>query len=107
MFSYLAHHAHIQTFKQRHTTGKTLLKVNLAPHSALGNGANLGTHAIALSQFVNALRLNKRGIHIEADQTPHPAEHIVLLEREIHLHLLRYLHQPRVHLARVHRLAAQ
>ena len=102
----VAHDADIEAFEQADATGKTLLEVNLATHGALGDGSHLGTHTGTLSQLVDALRLNERGVHIEADETAHTAEHVVLLEREVHLHLGRELEELALHLLAVSGLAS-
>ena len=107
MFGNILHHAHVEPFQQGHTPGKALLEVDLSTHGTLCDGPYLGTDAVALRQFVNTLGLYQRGIHIETDQAAHAAEHIILLEREVDLHLLRKFHELRLHLLTVGRFATQ
>ena len=83
---YLLHHADVKTFKQCHALGKALLEVYLAAHGSCCYFLHLVTYASTHRQFVDALCLYKGGIHIEANQTAHSAEHIVFLEREVHFH---------------------
>ena len=101
------HHTHVESFQQGHPARKALLEVDLAPHSALRDSPHLGSHPIALSQFVNTLRLDERGVHVETYQAAHTAEHIVFLEGEVDFHLLRELHELRLHLLTICRLASQ
>ena len=103
----LLHHTHIESLQQRHPTGKALLEVYLSPHGALGDGTHFCPYPVTLCQLVDTLRLDQRGVHIEADQAAHPAEHIITLEGKIDLHLLRQLHQLRLHLLTVDRFTTQ
>ena len=107
MLGNILHHADVEPFQQGHTTGEALLEVYLATHGTLSNGPHFCTHTVALCQLVDALRLDERRVHVEADETAHAAEHIIFLKREVYLHLLRQLHQPPLHLLTVLRLAAQ
>ena len=107
VLGYILHHAHVKALQQGHPPGEALLEVYLSTHGTLGDGPYLGTHTVALGQLVDALRLYQCGVHIEADQSAHTAEHIVTLEREVYLHLLRQLHQLHLHLLAVSGLAAQ
>ena len=107
MLSNILHDADIKPFQQSHPTGETFLEIYLAAHSTLGNSSHLGSHAVALSQLIDALGLDERRIHIEADEAAHTPKHVVALEREVHLHFRRQPHQFRLHLLTVHRLAAQ
>ena len=83
----LLHHTDIEALQQSHPSCETLLEVNLTTHGALRDGTHLSPHPIALCQFVDALRLYQRGVHIEADEATHTTEHIVALEGEVDLHL--------------------
>ena len=85
MFCYVLHHTHIQSLQQGHTARKTLFEVYFSAHGTLGNGFHLIAYACPNGQFVNTFRLDKRGIHIEANQSSHPSEHIIPLEREVHI----------------------
>ena len=107
MFGNILHHAHVEPFQQGHTPGKALLEVDLSTHGTLCDGPYLGTYAIAFCQFIDTLGLYQRGVHIETDQAAHAAEHIILLEREVDLHLLREPHELRLHLLTVGRFATQ
>ena len=107
MLGNILHHTHIESLQQSYTSRETLLEVDLSAHGALCDGPYLCTDAVALRQFVNTLGLYQRGVHIETDQAAHAAEHIILLEREVDLHLLRELHELRLHLLTVGRFATQ
>ena len=87
------HHAHVQAFKQCHAFCKAFLEVNLSAHGAFRNGSHLVVHAVTAGQFVDALRLDERRVHIEADEAAHAAVHIVLLEGEVHAGLRAHGHQ--------------
>ena len=107
MLGNILHHTHIESLQQSYTSRETLLEVDLSAHRTLSNGSHLGTYAIAFRQFIDTLGLYQRGIHIETDQAAHAAEHIILLEREVNLHLLREFHELRLHLLTVGRFATQ
>ena len=107
MLGNILHHTHIESLQQGHTSRETLLEVDLSAHRALSDGPYLCTNAVALRQFVNTLGLYQRGVHIETDQAAHTTEHIILLEREVDLHLLRKFHELRLHLLTVGRFATQ
>ena len=97
MLGNVLHDADVETLQQGDATGKAFLEVYFATHGTLRNSTHLGTYAIALSQFVDTLCLDECRVHIEADESAHTSEHIVLLEREVYLHLLRQLHKLRLH----------
>ena len=101
MFGYVLHHADIQSLQQCHSPCKTLLEVYLASHGAFRDGAYLCAHTVALSQFVDTLRLDERRVHIETNQASHSAEHIVALERKVNTHFCRQLQQFRLHVLSV------
>ena len=89
---YFLHDRFIQTFQQSYTLTETFSKIYLTTHSTLSDGFHLIAHTSAYSQFVNYFRFNQSRIHIETDQSAHPAIHIIKLEREIHFQFARQLH---------------
>ena len=103
----LLHYTHIESLQQGHTACKTLLEINLSTHGALSDGTNLCPYSITLCQLIDTLGLDEGRVHIETDQTTHTTEHIIALEREVYLHLLREFHQFRLHLLTVDRFSAQ
>ena len=107
MLGNILHDADVEALQQGDTTGKALLKVNLATHGTFGDGANLVTDTVALSQFVDALCLDECGVHIETDKAAHATEHVVALEGEVDLHLVRQFHELGLHLLSVNGLATQ
>ena len=100
------HDAHVQPLQQGHPLAEALHEVNLAPHGPLGDSLHLVAHPGAHGQLVDDLRLNQRGVHVEANQAAHASVHVVQLEGEIHLQLRSHLHQLRLHLLAVLRRAA-
>ena len=107
MFGNVLHNADVESLQQGNATGETLLEVYLATHGTLRDGTHLGSHTVALGQLVDTLRLDERRVHIETDQAAHATEHVVFLEREVNLHLLRQFHQFRLHLLAVDGFATQ
>ena len=89
----LAHHTLVESFQQSHTLRETFLEINLSTHGTFRNRLHFVAHSRTHGKFINHLRLNQGGIHIEADESAHTTEHIVLLEREIDTHLRREVHQ--------------
>ena len=87
VFGNVLHHRDIEPLQQGDAPCETLLEVNLAAHGTLGDGAHLGTDAVALGQFVDTLGLDERGVHVEADESAHAAVHVVLLVGAVHIHL--------------------
>ena len=103
----ILHDADVEALQQGNTTGEALLEVNLSAHGTLGDGANLVTDAVALSQLVDALCLDECGVHIETDKATHATEHVVALEGEVDLHLVRQFHELGLHVLSVNGLATQ
>ena len=106
VFGDIFHHALIETLEQSHTLLETLVEVDFAAHSALGDGFHLVAHSGAHCEFVDNLGFDERGVHIEADEAAATAVHVVLLHRDIKLHLGSHLHEVALHLFLIERVAA-
>ena len=99
------HHAHVKPLQQRHTLGEALLKVDFATHCACGDGFHLVAHTGTDCQLVDALGLDKRRVHIEADEAAAAAVHVVLLERHVEAQLIADAHKLGLHRLLVDRIA--
>ena len=97
----------VESLEQSNAACKALLKVDFATHGALCYRTHLCANTSTFCQFVDALGLNKCRVHIEADESAHTAVHVVLLEREVDLHLVRYVHQFLLHGSSIGRCAAE
>ena len=76
-------------------------------HGGEGDGAYLFAYAGAFRQLVNDLRLDKRGVHIDADQPSVAAEHIIALEGDVDPFFFGYLHQFALQRLAVGQIAAE
>ena len=74
---------HVESFEQRAATRETLLEINLPAHGRERDGFYFVANACTHRQLINHLRLDEGRVHIDADETPVAAEHIVFLERDI------------------------
>ena len=93
MLSNILHYIHIKPFEQSYTLPKALFKINLSPHSTLGNDFHLLSYTRPFGQFIDTFSLNKSRVHIKTDEPTHTPIHIIFLEREIKTHIGRENHE--------------
>ena len=66
---HLIHAGNAHTFKQRHAPAQAVLEVNnFAAHGRFGNGSNFGLSAHCIGDFVDALDVDERRVHVEGYQ---------------------------------------
>src|SRR6266700_4822724 len=79
--------------QQRYSLGETLFEIELSPHSSSGDCRHLISNTMQLCQFVNALGLHQRRIHVKRDQAPVAAIDALPLKRDINLELVSKLQE--------------
>ena len=91
------HDADVQPLEQRDAAREAFIEVDFPAHRGFRDGPDFGADAGAVGQFVDAFGLDEGGVHVEADEPPHPPVHVVPLEGEIHPHLGGEAHQALLH----------
>ena len=91
------HDTCVQPLEKCHSLPKALSEVDLSAHGTGGDLLYLIPDACPIGKLVDHLGLDERRVHIEADQAPHPAEHAVLLEGDVHMVLVRYADDMSLH----------
>ena len=93
----VGHDRLVEPLEHRHAAAEALREVDFAAHRAFGDRAHLGSDAGTLGQLVDHFGFDQRRVHIETDKPARTAEHVVLLERNVHAQLGGQLQKTRLH----------